>query len=82
MLDLVLTHPMIICVLACGTPPEPKLRTLEDIERLLPVNQATPSEARNFIKIKKLFDLSCGLVDLTLLASTPIKPGATLWTLN
>jgi predicted nucleic acid-binding protein len=81
-LDLVLTHPMIVGELACGTPPEPRLRTLEDIELLLPANQATPSEVRNFIESEKLFGIGCGLVDLTLLASTLITPGATLWTLD
>jgi predicted nucleic acid-binding protein len=81
-LDLVFTHPMIIGEMACGTPPEPRLRTLEDIELLLPANQATPSEVRNFIESEKLFGIGCGLVELTLLASTLITPGATLWSLD
>lgn len=29
-----------------------------------------------------MFGLGCGLVDLTLLASTLITPGASLWTLD
>jgi predicted nucleic acid-binding protein len=81
-LDQVLTHPMIVGELACGTPPEPRLRALGDIEMLLPANQATPSEVRYFIEREKLFGLGCGWIDLTLLASTLVTPGATLWTLD
>jgi predicted nucleic acid-binding protein len=81
-LDQVLTHPMIVGELACGTPPEPRLRALGDIEMLLPANQATPSEVRDFIEREKLFGLGCGWIDLTLLASTLVTPGATLWTLD
>jgi predicted nucleic acid-binding protein len=81
-LDQVLTHPMIVGELACGTPPEPRLRTLEDIATLLPANQATADEVRELIEREKLFGLGCGIVDMTLLASTLITPGATLWTLD
>jgi predicted nucleic acid-binding protein len=79
-LDQVLTHPMIVTELACGTPPEPRLRTLEDIATLLPANQATPNEVRELIEREKLYGLGCGFVDMTLLASTLITPGASLWT--
>jgi predicted nucleic acid-binding protein len=81
-LDQVLTHPMIVGELACGTPPEPRLRTLEDIATLLPANQATADEVRDLIEREKLFGLGCGFVDMTLLASTLITPGAVLWTLD
>jgi predicted nucleic acid-binding protein len=81
-LDQVLTHPMVVGELACGTPPEPRLQTLEDIATLLPANQATVDEVRVLIESEKLFGLGCGFVDLTLLASTLITPGAVLWTLD
>ena len=63
-------------------PPEPRLRTLADLELLLAANQATPQEVRNLIEREALLGLGCGFVDLSLLASTLITPGATLWTLD
>ena len=35
-----------------------------------------------FIEREKLYGLGCGLVDMLLLASTLITPGAALWTLD
>ena len=81
-LDQLLTHPMVIGELACGTPPEPRLRTLADMDLLLSANQATAGEVRDLIEREKLFGLGCGFVDLSLLASTLITPGASLWTLD
>lgn len=80
--DLVLVHPMVLGELACGTPPEPRQRTLSDIDTLAQANQATAAEVRALIERESLFGLGCGLVDLTLLASVLITPGATLWTLD
>jgi predicted nucleic acid-binding protein len=78
--DLALTHPMIILELACGTPPAPRHRTLGDIGLLKRCNQATPNEVLALIEGKELFGLGCGLVDMSLLASTLITPDALLWT--
>jgi predicted nucleic acid-binding protein len=78
--DRGLTHPMILGELTCGTPPEPRARTLGDIELLAQVNQASYPEVRQFVEREKLYGSGCGLVDLTLLASTLITPGTTLWT--
>lgn len=80
--DQVLTHPLVVGELACGTPPEPRLRTLGDMALLLPANQAAPAEVRDFIEREALFGLGCGLIDLTLLASTLITQSAQLWTLD
>lgn len=80
--DRGLTHPMILGELACGTPPEPRARTLDDIGLLSQVNQASYAEVRQFVERERLYGLGCGLVDLTLLASTLITPGAVLWTLD
>ncbi|EAQ9807479.1 VapC toxin family PIN domain ribonuclease [Salmonella enterica subsp. enterica serovar Enteritidis] len=78
--DLVLTHPMILVEIACGTPPAPRLRTLGDLGLLPQSHQATITEVMAFIENEKLYGLGCGLVDITLLASTLITPGARLWT--
>lgn len=78
--DSVLTHPMVILEIACGTPPAPRARTLKDLGLLQSCQLATQSEVLALIEKEQLFGLGCGLVDLTLLASTLITPGATLWT--
>lgn len=80
--DLVLIHPMILAEIACGTPPAPRLRTLGLMGLLPQSHQANIIEAMTFIENEKLYGLGCGLVDLTLLASTLITPGARLWTLD
>ena len=81
-LDQVLTHPLVLGELACGTPPEPRLRTLGDMALLLPADQAAPAEVRDFIEREALFGLGCGLIDLTLLASTLMTSSAQLWTMD
>jgi hypothetical protein len=35
-----------------------------------------------FVDREQLFGLGCGLVDMSLLASTLLTPGAVLWTLD
>lgn len=62
--------------------PPPGLQTLSDIELLRPVTPASVRETMEFIEREKLYGLGCGLVDMILLASTLITPGATLWTLD
>ena len=81
-LDQVLTHPLVVGELACGTPPDPRLRTLGDLALLLPADQAAPAEVRDFIEREALFGLGCGWIDLTLLASTLVTSSAQLWTLD
>lgn len=80
--DLVLIHPMILAEIACGTPPTPRLRTLGDLGLLPQSHQANIAEVMAFIENEKLYGLGCGLVDITLLASTLMTPGARLWTLD
>lgn len=79
-LDLAMIHPMVIGEIACGTPPSPRAITLGDLSLLQSSNQASLSEVLEFIEREKLYGLGCGIVDLTLLASTLITPGTTLWT--
>lgn len=81
-LDLALTHPMVLVELACGTPPAPRRQTLSDIRLLRHANQASLEEVMDFIERENLYGLGCGLVDMALLASTLITPGASLWTLD
>jgi predicted nucleic acid-binding protein len=81
-LDLALVHPMVILELACGTPPAPRAQSLGNMEFLRPANQATMNEVLDFVERERLYGLGCGLVDVTLLASTLITPGARLWTLD
>ena len=81
MQDLVLTHPMILGELACGTPPK-RAQTLTDIAALHYVHQASLPEVMAFIEQEKLYGLGCGLVDLSLLSSTILCAGTKLWTLD
>ena len=80
-LDRVLVHPLIVGEIACGTPPK-RNRTLSDLEALQPSRQASVREVMDFIERECLFGMGCGLVDLLLLASTLMMPGAELWTLD
>lgn len=80
--DDALIHPMVLGELACGTPPDPRERTLGDLALLNPVAQATSEEVLSFVERERLYGLGCGLIDLTLLASTLISPGVRLWTLD
>lgn len=80
--DRALIHPMILGELACGTPPAPREQTLRYLGLLPPCKQASLREVMAFIEREKLYGLGCGLVDMSLLASTLITPGAELWTLD
>lgn len=80
--DRVLVHPMIIAEIACGTPPEPRAQTLASLRLLQSCKQATLTEVMGLIEDEKLYGQGCGLVDMALLASTLITPGALLWTLD
>jgi predicted nucleic acid-binding protein len=80
--DQALTHPMVVAELACGTPPAPRDRTLADIGLLQHARQASLGEVIALIEREKLYGLGCGLVDVSLLASTLITPGARIWTLD
>ena len=79
--DQVLMHPMVLGELACGTPPE-RARTLSDLALLRQAQQASLREVIDLVDREKLHGLGCGLVDISLLASTLLTPPATLWTLD
>lgn len=80
-LDLVVMHPMVLGELACGTAPL-RRQTLADLARLQAAQQASLKEVMAFIEREGLFGLGCGLVDMTLLASTLLTSDASLWTLD
>jgi predicted nucleic acid-binding protein len=80
--DKVLIHPFVLTELACGTPPAPRKRTLADLARLRHCHSASQAEVLDFIEREHLYNQGCGLVDITLLASTLITPGTRLWTLD
>jgi predicted nucleic acid-binding protein len=79
--DAALTHPMIWGELACGTPPD-RARTLGDIRLLEQAQHANLGEVLAFVEKEQLYGLGCGLIDLTLLASVILTPGAELWSLD
>ncbi|WP_081070957.1 type II toxin-antitoxin system VapC family toxin [Burkholderia territorii] len=78
--DNVLTHPLVILELTCGTPPEPPARTLGDLTLLRQTRLATPSEVADWIERERLYGRGCGAVDCTLLASVLLTPNTRLWT--
>ena len=79
--DFVMTHPLIVGEIACGTPPN-RVQTLSDLNGLRHIQYVGIQEAVDFIERERLFGLGCGLVDVVLLASTLMTPGAELWTLD
>ena len=81
-LDMALTHPMVLGEIACGTPSSPRVQTLMNISLLQQTQQASMQDVMNFIEREALYGLGCGLVDMVLLTSTLITPGARLWTLD
>lgn len=80
-MDLALCHPMVLGEIGCGSPPA-RTQTLADLARLPSTQQASVQEVLAFLEREQLFGLGCGFVDITLLASTLITPGAELWTLD
>lgn len=80
-LDLVMTHPLVLGEIACGTPPN-RAQTLLDLDGLQQTQQASVREMMAFVEREHLFGLGCGLVDMLLLASAMMTPGVELWTLD
>ncbi|KVM81977.1 type II toxin-antitoxin system VapC family toxin [Burkholderia stagnalis] len=78
--DNVLMHPLVMLELTCGTPPEPRARTLGDLALLRQTRLATPGEVTDWIERERLYGRGCGAVDCTLLASVLLTPSSWLWT--
>lgn len=79
-MDEVLIHPLVLMEVAGGTPPAPRSRTLSLLRQLRPSAAASPDEVLALIERKRLYESGCGAVDISLLASTLLTPGARLWT--
>ena len=78
--DRILCHPLVLLELACGTPPAPRERTLEALSLLARPVVASTDEVLALITQWQLFDQGCGAIDMALLASARLTPGASLWT--
>jgi len=79
--DAVLIHPMVVAELACGTPPS-RTSTLSSLAALQQSQQESLREVMDFIERENLYGQGCGMMDIILLASTLITPGAELWTMD
>ncbi|MFT4941472.1 MAG: putative nucleic acid-binding protein [Paraglaciecola sp.] len=80
--DLVSCHPLVIAEIACGTPPNPRARTLGDLSLLNQCKIATQEEVLSTIERYNLFGRGCGYIDIALLASALITDSTKLWTLD
>ena len=80
--DQILCHPLVLLELACGSPPTPRLKTLNQLKSLRQATIATTEETIDFIEQNKFYDLGCGAVDVSLLASTLLSKNALLWTFD
>jgi predicted nucleic acid-binding protein len=80
-LGLVMTHPLVLGEIACGTPPQ-RTQTLSDLDKLQATQQAGARETMAFVERERLFGLGCGWVDMLLLASALMTPETALWTLD
>ena len=75
-------HPLVIAEIACGTPPNPRTRTLGDLSLLNQSKVATQEEVLSTIERYILFGRGCGYIDIALLASALIKDNTKLLTLD
>jgi hypothetical protein len=80
--DRVICHPLVVLEIACGTPPSPRAKTIEQMGFLRQAAVAGTEEILYFIEEYKLFDTGCGAIDISLLASTLLSENAQLWTLD
>lgn len=80
--DQILSHPLVLIELACGSPPSPRFKTLSYIKKLQQATIATPEEILALIEQHQLQESGCGAIDVSLLASTLLSKNARLWTLD
>jgi predicted nucleic acid-binding protein len=78
--DQVLIHHLVILEVACGSPPAPRHKTLEYLDKLQTVKTATHREIMTLIEAHHLQDSGCGAIDMSLLASALITENAKSWT--
>ncbi len=80
--DQVLCHPTVLIEIACGTPPAPRERTLNNLRQLRSATVANTDETLALIEREQLQDSGCGAIDLVLLGSVLLTSNAVLWTLD
>ena len=78
--DQIVTHPLILLELACGTPPAPRQQTLQALRLLRQAQQPAMQEVADFIEREQLYNQGCGSVDMILLCASLLTPGTKLWT--
>lgn len=78
--DRMLVHPLIVLELACGTPPAPRERTLQDLMSLRQAVVANNGEVLTLVQKERLYNMGCGAAGVMLLASTLLTETALLWT--
>jgi predicted nucleic acid-binding protein len=75
----VLVHPFVIGEIACGNLADREL-VLQLLQDLPSATVAEPDEVLGFIESRDLHGKGIGHVDVHLLASVALMPGAVLWT--
>ena len=77
--NMVLVHPFIIGELACGNLKN-RDQVIAEMQRLPQAIVASDSEALQFIDAQQLMGAGVGYIDVHLLASAALTPGAEIWT--
>ena len=80
--DQILSHPLVIIELACGSPPSPRSKTLDYLKKLQQATVATTHETLEFIEKHQLYESGCGAIDISLLTSTLLSGNTLIWTLD
>jgi len=75
----VLVHPLVIGELACGSLPN-RAAFLSLLNDMPAASMATHDEVVHFVEHAKLYSRGVGYMDVSLLASARLTPGASIWT--
>ena len=76
----VLCHPLVLLEIECGSPPAPRQKTMEYLDKLQTVKTATTREIMTLIERHDLQDSGCGAIDMALLTSALITENTKIWT--
>ena len=80
--DQILCHPLVLLELACGSPPSPRIKTLNQLNDLRQATVATTQEMLDFVEKNMLYESGCGAIDISMLASTLLSENALIWTFD
>ncbi|CAM3812795.1 type II toxin-antitoxin system VapC family toxin [Polynucleobacter antarcticus] len=80
--DQILCHPLVLVELSCGSPPSPRVKTLDQLKCLRQATVATPDEVMAFVEKHQFYESGCGAIDVSLLASTLLSKHALIWTFD